>query len=304
MRILITGSNGLLGQKLLNQLNKDQTQLIGIDLGDENLVKNVPHEYLKHDLTNRKTTIGTIRSLKPQIIVHTAAMTEVDRCEMEKELCWNVNVVTTDQIVTAAGKIGSKVIFISSDYVFDGKNGPYDENDLPNPIGYYGRSKLAAENIVRGSGLNWAVVRTIVLYGNGIKVRSSFVTWLLDQLRKRKNVRIVDDQWGNSTIVDDLASGIDRLITLDREGIYNIAGQGFMTRYEFALKIAELFDLNSELIIPIATSKLRQPAKRPMRSGIEVHKAERELYIKFRDAEDSLVLYKQQENELKQAMSK
>ncbi len=300
MRILITGSNGLLGQKLLHQLNNDQTQLLGIDLGDENLVKNVPHEYLKHDLTNRKTTIGTIRSLKPQIIVHTAAMTEVDKCEMEKELCWNVNVVATDQIVSAAQKIDSKVIFISSDYVFDGKKGPYDENDLPNPIGYYGRSKLAAENIVRGSGLNWAVVRTIVLYGNGVKVRSSFVTWLLDQLRREKTVRIVDDQWGNSTIVDDLAAGIDRLITLDREGIYNIAGQDYMTRCEFALKIAELFDLNRELIIPIPTSKLRQPAKRPMRSGLEVHKAERELYIKFREIHDSLELYKQQEDELKQ----
>lgn len=300
MRILITGSNGLLGQKLLHQLNKDQMQLIGIDLGNENLVKDVTHEYFKHDLTNRKTTIGTIRSLKPQIIVHTAAMTEVDRCEMEKELCWNVNVVATDQVVSAAQKIGSKVIFISSDYVFDGKKGPYDENDLPNPIGYYGRSKLAAENIVRGSGLNWVVVRTIVLYGNGVKVRSSFVTWLLDQLHKGKTVRIVDDQWGNSTIVDDLAAGIDRLITLDREGIYNIAGQDYMTRYEFALKIAELFDLNRELIIPISTSKLRQPAKRPKRSGLEIHKAERELYIKFRDAEDSLKLYKQQEDELKQ----
>ena len=304
MRILVTGSNGLLGQKLLHQLNKDQTNLLGIDLSDESLVKDVTHKYLKHDLTDRKTTIGTIRSLKPQVIVHTAAMTEVDRCEMEKELCWNVNVVATDQVVSAARKIGSKVIFISSDYVFDGKNGPYNENDLPNPVGYYGRSKLAAENVVRGSGLNWAVVRTIVLYGNGVKVRSSFVTWLLDQLRKRKTVRIVDDQWGNSTIVDDLAAGIDRLITLDREGIYNIAGQDYMTRYEFALKIAELFDLNRELIIPISTSKLRQPAKRPKRSGLEVDKAERELYIKFRDTEDSLKLYKQQEDELKQMPDK
>ncbi len=298
MDILITGSNGLLGQKLLTVLNKETNHLYGFDLADNSLIESIPDQYRKIDLTDRKTTIDAICEIKPQMIVHTAAMTEVDRCELEKELCWNVNVVATDHVVTAAQKIDASVIFISSDYVFDGKNGPYSEDSLPNPINYYGRSKLAAENLLRGGNLEWTIVRTIVLYGVGKDIRSSFVTWLLDRLRSGKSVRIVNDQWGNSTIVDDLAAGIDRLITLKHSGIYNIGNHDFITRFEFARLIAKKFDLNGELIVPISTSVLRQPAKRPLHSGLNIDKAERELYLSFRTTEEALELYKQQEEQL------
>ncbi|NQU04814.1 MAG: sugar nucleotide-binding protein, partial [Calditrichaeota bacterium] len=178
-KILITGSNGLLGQKLLHILDRNSHELAGIDLVSESFISDVEHQYHRVDLTDRRLTIDAITAIEPQIIIHTAALTEVDKCEQQREACWNINVKATDHLITAAKKIDAKVIFVSSDYIFDGKKGPYNENDLPCPVNYYGKSKLAAENILRGSDLNWAIVRTIVLYGVGIKVHASFVTWLL-----------------------------------------------------------------------------------------------------------------------------
>ncbi len=297
MKILITGSNGLLGQKLLHTLSTNLQELIGCDLSERSLVDDVIHNYRQLDITERKPTVAAICDIAPQVIVHTAAMTEVDRCEIEKELCWRVNVTGTEHILAGAARVGAKVIFISSDYIFNGENGPYDEEAVPNPIGYYGRSKLAAENLIRGSGLDWTIIRTIVLYGYGINVRSSFVTWLLDMLRAEKVVRIVDDQWGNTTIVDDLAAGIERSVMLEKSGIFNIGGQSFKTRYKFALDIARVFDLPVEFITPITTGELRQAARRPLRSGLVIDKAERELYISFRTADEALELYKSQEQQ-------
>ncbi|MCF7811840.1 dTDP-4-dehydrorhamnose reductase [bacterium] len=294
-KILITGSNGLLGQKLLHVLSNGANELAGIDIVSGSFVSDVEHQYHRVDLTDKRLIFEKISEIEPQIIIHTAAMTMVDKCEQEKEACWNINVKATDHIITPARKIGAKVIFISSDYVFDGKKGPYTENDLPRPINYYGKSKLAAENILRGSDLNWAIVRTIVLYGVGIKVRASFVTWLLHELRNGKSVNIVNDQWGNGTIVDDLAAGIERIISLDKTGIYNIASHEFISRYNFAIKVAKYFKLNIDLINSITTKELKQPALRPLRSGLDISKAERELYISFRTINEALGLYAKQE---------
>jgi dTDP-4-dehydrorhamnose reductase len=294
-KILITGSNGLLGQKLLHVLSNDSTELAGIDLVSKSFISEVEHQHHRIDLTDKQLTLEKISEIEPQIIIHTAALTVVDKCEQEKEVCWNINVKATDHIITAAKKINAKVIFISSDYVFDGKKGPYTENDLPRPVNYYGKSKLAAENILRGSDLNWAIIRTIVLYGVGIKVHASFVTWLLQELRKGNKVSIVNDQWSNATIVDDLAAGIERIISLDKTGIYNVASHEFMSRYDFAVKVARHFGLDVNLIKSITTKELKQSALRPLRSGLDVSKAERELYISFRTVTEALELYKKQE---------
>jgi len=295
-RILITGCNGLLGQKLLHVLTQNNIELLGIDLAQTGFIKDVYYRYYNLDLTARKPTISLIQDLKPNVIIHTAAITNVDECEFEKEKCWCINVTGTDNIVTGASRIGAKVIFISSDYIFDGKAGPYNENDMPNPLNYYGRSKLAAENIVRGSSVPWSIIRTIVLYGIGIDVKESFVTWLLGMLRKGKDVQIVNDQWGNTTLVDDLAFGIERIISLKRTGIFHIGGRDYMTRYEFALRVAEEFNLDKNLISPISTAKLKQAAPRPLKSGLKIDKAEIELNISFQNVEKSLTIYNKQEN--------
>lgn len=296
MRILLTGSNGLLGQKLIQTFSTETCDLIGCDLAPESFVKNISHEYFTLDLTERKSVSEKIRSINPDVIIHTAAMTGVDACELNKEKCWQINVTATDQVVRAAEKVKSRFIFISSDYVFDGEKGPYNEQDNPNPINYYGRSKLAAENLVRGSTATWTIVRTVVLYGVGFNIKSSFVTWLLEELRAGRSVYIVDDQWSNTTLVDDLAKGIERIVLLEKDGLYHIGGSEFMTRFEFARRIAKFFNLDKNLVQPVSTEELRQPAQRPLRSGLEIEKAERDFFMSFHDVSESLKIYSEMES--------
>ncbi len=298
MKILITGINGLLGQKLLNTLSAEYYDIIGVDLHPESFSIGKDHLYIPLDLTDRRTAYEQITGLRPSVIVHTAAMTDVDGCEGRREECWRINVTATETVAKAAKSCQAHLIYISTDYIFDGKSGPYDELATPNPLGYYGRSKLAGENVIRGTSIDWTILRTIVLYGTGIKIKSSFITWLLKQLRNNQPVRIVNDQWGNSTIVDDLALAIDRVIMLHKTGIFNIGGRTFQTRYEMAQTAAEIFNLDKTLISPISTTELKQPAPRPLRSGLIIDKAEKELFITFRTTEQALELYKEQEKYL------
>jgi dTDP-4-dehydrorhamnose reductase len=195
----------------------------------------------------------------------------------------------------AASKCDARVIYISTDYVFNGESGPYNEDDIPSPTGYYAKSKLAGENVVRGARDDTTIIRSIVIYGFGRNIKSSFVTWLLGELRAGRKVRIVNDQWGNSTITEDLAEAIDRLISTGKHGLYHMGGKSFMTRFEMAVRTGRYFGLDESLITPITTAELKQPAKRPLRSGLLTHKAETELLCKFRDLEQSLQIYKTSE---------
>ncbi|MFH0764964.1 MAG: SDR family oxidoreductase [Calditrichota bacterium] len=299
MRILITGSNGLLGQKLTRNFLTHGHDLIGLDLHDSPYISDAPYRYIQQDMTFRKAALETIRRVEPDVIIHTAAMTGVDRCELERETCWKINVEATDTVVTGAVKTGARVVFISTDYVFDGSAGPYSESDSPNPINYYGRSKLAAENLVRGGGAPHIIFRTIVLYGAAINANACFLTWLLGKLRLNRQVFIVTDQWGNATLADDLASAVERGVLLGREGLFHVGGRDYLTRFEFAVRVARFFGLDESLIQPITTDKLQQPAKRPLRSGLEIDYAERELFISFQTLEESFRIYQEQEKLVK-----
>lgn len=295
MRILITGCNGLLGQKLLTAFHKTDFELIGMDLADESVDESLSFNYISQDLTIHKPTVDRIREVDPDIVIHTAAMTGVDDCETDREKCWKINVTATEYVVKAARRTNAKVIFTSSDYVFNGENGPYSENDPADPISYYGRSKLAGENVVIGGLVDYAIVRSLVLYGFGKHANASFLTWLLKMLRTGNEVRIVNDQWGNTTIAEDLTAGIMRIIDLRKTGVYNIAGRDFLSRFDFACKAADYFGLDPKLIFPITTAELNQSAPRPLKSGLLIDKAESELGITFRTLEDSFALYRSQE---------
>ncbi len=299
MRILITGCNGMLGQKLTYTFASHRYELHGVDLAPQPEIDNIPFRYRQLDLVNRRLTLETIRSIEPEAIIHTAAVTDVDGCERDKENCWKVNVNATQNVLDAARAVSSRLFFISSDYVFDGTAGPYDEEDQPNPINYYGKSKLAAENLIRGGGTLWTIIRTIVLYGCGRKTRASFVSWLLGQLRAGKPVRIVDDQWGNTTLADNLAEAIERALILNKTGIFNIGGVDFVSRYEFSVEVARFFDLDVSLIKPIKTAELGQLAPRPLKSGLKIEKAQHELYIALHDIRESLRIYRDQEAQMR-----
>lgn len=296
-RILITGSNGLLGQKLVILLSRGTDYELMLTSKHESSIfheDDVPYRQL--DITHRNDVRRIVDDFQPDVIVNTAAITNVDVCETERELAWSVNVSGVENLAIAAKFVGAKIIHISSDYVFDGKNGPYDEEARPNPLSYYGRTKLASENVLRTSGIPYTIIRTMVLYGVAPRVKLNFVLWLIHELEHEKPVRVVDDQYGNPTLADDLAYAILKILTFDREGIYHIAGSEWLSRYDFAVKLAKQFGLNKKLITPMKTVAMRQPAPRPLRSGFITLKAETQLGIKMSNVEQGLMVVKNQLN--------
>lgn len=294
-RVLVIGSNGLLGQKVTELLVRGSAYHIMLaSQGDKPIRKLLTADYTPLDITSKKDVKRVVASCEPDVIVNAAAMTNVDACEKERDLAWRVNVVGVENIVDAAKKTNTKVIQISTDYIFDGKAGPYDENARPEPVSHYGRSKLASENALRISELDYMIARTMVLYGYVPGAKPNFALWLIQNLERKMAVRVVDDQYGNPTLVDDLAYGIVSAIELNRSGIYNIAGRDIVNRYEFALILARVFDFDPGLITPIKTSMLHQPAVRPLKSGLVTLKAEVELGYKPSTAEQGFLVLKNQ----------
>lgn len=294
-RVLVMGSNGLLGQKVAETLVRGTSAVITLSSLEDGPVRVLePAEYVKTDLTSKKDVKNLAARAEPDVIINCAAITNVDACETERELAWKVNVGGVENIIEAAQRTGATVVHVSSDYVFDGRNGPYTEEDRPEPLSYYGKSKLAGENILRASGLPYLIARTMILYGFAPGVKANFVLWLIQSLEKGAPVRIVDDQIGNPTLADDLAYGIIRGLDLGKTGIYNIAGRDIASRYDFALRIARAFALDESLITPIKTAQLRQPAPRPLKSGLITLKAEVELGISPSTIEQGLAVVKNQ----------
>jgi len=295
-RILITGSNGLLGQKIVEIFSRSNYPMMLISLEEHSVFDEDSIPYRKVDTTHRQDVRKVIDEFEPDVIIHTAAITNVDQCETERGLAWQVNVGSVENMVFAAKLVGAHVIHISTDYVYDGKKGPYSELDRPNPISYYGRTKLASENVLLTSGLPTTIVRTMVLYGLGHDIKLNFALWLLKNLQEGKQVKVVDDQIGNPTLADDLAFGILKTTELEREGIYNIAGPDLVSRYDFAVVLARIFNLNKKLITPIKTDAIKQPAPRPLKSGLITLKSQVDLDLKMSGIDQGLTILKNQIN--------
>ncbi len=294
-RILVVGSNGLLGQKVAEQLVRGSAARITLASVEDAPVHDLlSTEYVKLDITIRKDVREVVGTLNPDVIINCAAMTNVDACETERDMAWKINVGGVEHLVEAARGKGAMIVHVSSDYIFDGKSGPYAEDDRPEPLSYYGKSKLAGENVVRASGLPHFIARTMVLYGIAPGVKANFALWLIKSLEAGQTVRIVDDQIGNPTLADDLAFGLLRAVELGKNGVYNIAGRDIVTRFEFAVRLARFFGLDPKLIHPIKTSQLRQPAARPLRSGLITLKAEVDLGFKPSTIEEGLAILKSQ----------
>jgi dTDP-4-dehydrorhamnose reductase len=294
-RILVVGSNGLLGQKVAEQLVRGSAARITLaSIEDAQVHDPLSVEYVKLDITVRKDVREVVGKVNPDVIINCAAMTNVDACETERDMAWKINVGGVEHLVEAARGKGATIVHVSSDYVFDGKSGPYTEDDRPEPLSYYGKSKLASENVLRASGLPHLIARTMVLYGIAPGVKANFVLWLIKSLEAGQTVRIVDDQIGNPTLADDLAFGLLRAVELGKSGVYNIAGRDIVSRFEFAVRLAMFFGLNPKLIHPIKTAQLRQPAARPLNSGLITLKAEVDLGLKLSTIEEGLAILKSQ----------
>jgi len=294
MKILITGSNGLLGQAITSIFTRESEFELVQTSFEEKAYLEYGHAYQTLDITKKEDVKRIVDFYMPDVIVNCAAFTEVDKCESERELSWRINVDGVKNLIIAARRINSKMIHYSTDYIFDGKNGPYTEESIPNPISFYGRGKLASENALITSDINFAIIRTLVLYGIGNNVKPNFALWLIDKLRNNEPVNIVTDQISNVTMIDDLAFGTLKLIEKNLMGIYNIAGSDILSRYDFAMKVCDVFNLNKQLINQIITSNLNQPAPRPLKSGLTTYKMESELGFRPMDSLEGLRLLKVQ----------
>ncbi len=290
-RILVVGANGMLGQRVLELYSSNNDfELLATSVEDKLVFENI--DYVQSDISNRNEIKKVIYNFCPDFIINAAAYTNVDKSESERELTWKINVKGVEYLSDAARVLDSHLIHISTDYIFDGKDGPYTENDIPNPLGYYARTKLASENTLKISGSRNTILRTNVLYGTAKFSRPDFVKWVVDSLRAKKEIRIVDDQINNPTFIDDLVQGINKVVELRKEGIYNIGGDEFLSRYDFTIMIAEFFKLDKSLIKRIKTEDLNQPARRPLKSGLITIKAQSELGYKPHTILQSLELMK------------
>jgi dTDP-4-dehydrorhamnose reductase len=273
-KLFITGSNGLLGQAMV-KIFKSQFEISACDLSRQAFEDlSYPHNYVQLDLTERTNVSRVFNEIKPDIIINTAAYTNVDRCESENEICWSVNVRAVENIIEACGSFKPIFVQISTDYVFDGTSAPYRESDPPKPLGYYGLSKFSAEKLLKASHLEYIIARTMILFGTGKHVRLNFATWVIDQLKRKNKIRVVNDQIGNPTYVDDLTEAVLRLLNEQEYGLFHISGNEVCNRFEFACKIADVFNLDKNLIEEIKTADLGQQAARPMNSSFILEKLE------------------------------
>lgn len=295
-KVLITGSNGLLGQKLVQLLCEDENyELIATSRGVNRLPSDVPYTYVPMDITNPEEVQQVIGEYKPEFIIHTAAMTNVDQCEAEKEACWKQNVDAVEYLVKASEKAKSHFIHLSTDFIFDGKEGPYDERAKANPLSYYGESKLAAEKIVRKCKAPWAIARTVLVFGIANDMsRSNIVLWVKKSLEEGKQIQVVNDQWRTPTLAEDLAMGCYLIMENAATGIYNISGKELMTPFDMAIKTADFFKLNKSLITKTDSTKFTQPAKRPPRTGFIIDKAVNNLGYDPHSFEEGIQLLSEQ----------
>lgn len=279
MKILITGSNGLLGQKLIKLLaNKEGINLLATSTGENRIKAITGFDYISLDITNKLQVEQVFNQFKPNVVINTAAMTNVDACEDKKEECWNLNVNAVKNLIEASEKHQTHLIHLSTDFIFDGEKGPYKEEDKPNPLSYYGESKYEAEKLVQQTKTKWSIVRTIIVYGVVEDMsRSNIVLWAKQALEKGNPLTIVDDQFRMPTLAEDLAYACWLIAEKSATGIYHICGKDFMSVLELVNRVADFYGYDKSIISPIKSSTLNQAAKRPPKTGFVLDKAYKEL---------------------------
>ncbi len=290
-RVLITGANGLLGQELVDLMSRYPEYDVLATARDA-----VPRfraqscGYAPLDVTVPDDVSRLFQDFTPSVVINCAAMTQVDQCEIDRDECWKVNVEAVQHLAKQCHSVGSHFIQVSTDFVFDGHDGPYREDARPNPISFYGKSKQAAENAARDAGLDkWSVARTVLVYGTGDKLsRSNFALWVLEKLSNGESIHVVTDQYRSPTYAPDLASGIERIARYGKDGIFHLSGREYLSVYDFARTIADVFDLDPALLQPTDSTKFTQTATRPRKTGFIILKAETELGYRPRPLEGAL----------------
>ena len=298
MKVLITGSNGLLGQKLLHKLREDKgINLIAISRGENRVSEKNGYIYFDLDITDNNAVEKVIVDQMPDVVINTAAMTNVDMCEDKKDACDALNVNAVQYLADACQEINAHLIHISTDFIFDGEDGPYTEEDKPNPLSYYGLSKLKSEQLLQGHMVKWTILRTIVVFGTGERLsKENIVLWAKGALEKGDSLNIIDDQFRAPTLAEDLADACILAIKKTEYGIFHVSGKETMSIYEMVERIRKYYGLNNTNLNRISTSTLDQKAKRPPRTGFILNKAKSILGYNPHSFEECLSIIKGQLN--------
>lgn len=281
MKILIIGASGLVGSYLFNQFSSCET-VRGTSFPESE------DSYSLLDIRDREALERQFTNFLPEVVLLSAAVSNVEYCEVHELESRKVNIEGTKNVIEEIKKIKARFVFFSSEYVFDGTGGPYSEEDLPNPINEYGKQKLEAENMIKQGLDDFLIIRTTVVYGKE-KAGKNFVAQLLHKLRQGKSMQVATDQISSPTYGNNLALAVRELIQKNKQGVYNIVGSKTMSRYDFALIVCKVFGLDDNLIQPVVTSRLGQRARRPLRAGLKIDKARKELETCLFSPEEGLL---------------
>jgi len=291
-RMLVTGANGLLGTKLVSRARGAYT-ITATDL-QASLRAGLPDvTYIQADISAPEQ-VETLHRHDYDVIIHGAAYTNVDGCELNPGDARAVNAHGTEYLARLSARCGSTMVYVSTDYVFDGTDGPNTEQDAPNPQSVYGRTKYEGEQLAAAVLDNLIIARTAVLFGYAPDIPSNFLTWLIGELRGGRSVNIVTDQYNTPTLADDLAEACIRLYEKGFSGLYHTAGSQWLNRYDFACICADVFGFDKALICKTTTDKLGQKAARPMIGGLKSGKAEQDVGMRFSGSRDAILRVKEQ----------
>jgi len=295
-KILITGSNGLLGQKLVYQLIENKThEIVATARGNNRLKVRDGYKFISLDITSEQEVNAVISSEKPDIVINTAAMTNVDQCESEKKMAEILNVKAVEYIVDACIANNAFLVHLSTDFIFDGKDGPYKENAKPNPVSFYGITKLKAEDVILKSKVKAAILRTVLVFGIVDDMsRSNIVLWAKGAFEKGTPLSVVDDQFRTPTLAEDLANGCILAAQKKVKGIFNISGKDFMSIYELVERVGKFWNLDTSNMTKVSSNTLNQVAKRPSITGFDLTKSMDVLGYNPRSFEEGLEVVKNQ----------
>ena len=295
MKLLVTGSNGLLGQKLISL--SDSLQEISCVATGKGLNRNPPgkYEYRQLDVTSQDEVSRVFKEINPDVVINCAAMTDVDQCETHKEACWAQNVIAVEYLIAICIDLKAFLIHLSTDFIFDGLSGPYDELAVAHPLSYYGQSKLASEDLLKSSPIKSAIARTVLVYGvtNNIS-KLNIILWVKNSLERGEKIQVINDQWRTPTLAEDLAAGCMAIAQKRAEGIFNLSGKDLLTPHEMAIKTAQFFNLDTSLIEEVDGSIFTQLAQRPARTGFILDKAISELNYNPHSFDESMVFLRKQ----------
>lgn len=300
-KILVTGSNGLLGQKLTERiLAKNDFELVATGKGTNRFPVKKGYTYEEMDILSADSIDNTIGKYLPDVVINTAAMTNVDTCETEREACWALNVTAVKHLIASCKKHKAHLIHLSTDFIFDGLAGPYKEDATPSPVSFYGESKLESELLLQRSDISWTILRTIVVYGIVSDMsRSNIVLWAKGALEKGNPINVVNDQWRMPTLAEDLADICLLAAEKKAQGIFNASGKDMMSIIEIVEEVADYYKLDKSLINPISSASLNQAAKRPVKTGFILDKSIKELGYNPHSFKEGIAIMEKQVNLLK-----